>query len=98
MYGSNRGHDSIAIFEIDETTGEVTSVGQESARGEWPRNVPLDSTGELLFVENQVTDDILAFRIDEHTGELTVTDDTLSVPESVCMRFLPSDPDETYEL
>ncbi|WP_254280600.1 lactonase family protein [Haloarcula marina] len=91
VYGSNRGHNSIAIFEIDETTGQITSVGHESTRGEWPRNFAIDPTGQLLFAENQETNTIVAFHIDKEKGTLSHTGDVLSVPEPVCMQILQAD-------
>lgn len=90
VFCSNRGHDSIAVFEIDARTGATTVQNHESTRGEWPRNFALDATGQLLFVENRDTDEIVAFRFDERTGGLDATGDTVDVPDPVCMQFLPS--------
>ena len=52
LYGSNRGHDSIAIFAIDPTTGKLTAVGFEPTQGKNPRNFAIDPTGALLLAEN----------------------------------------------
>ena len=52
LYGSNRGHDSIAIFAIDPTSGKLTLVGIEPTQGKNPRNFAIDPTGALLFAEN----------------------------------------------
>jgi hypothetical protein len=32
LYGSNRGHDSIAIFSIDPKTGELTAAGHQASQ------------------------------------------------------------------
>ncbi|MGH9801545.1 MAG: lactonase family protein, partial [Blastocatellia bacterium] len=58
LYGSNRGHNSIVIFSIDEGTGKLTLVGHESTRGNWPRNFGIDPTGQFLLVGNQNSNSI----------------------------------------
>ena len=53
VYGSNRGHDSIAIFAVDPATGKLTAAGHQSTLGKNPRNFALDPTGHYLLAENQ---------------------------------------------
>ncbi|HEV7223098.1 MAG TPA: lactonase family protein, partial [Pirellulales bacterium] len=45
LYGSNRGHDSIAIFAIDADSGRLTTVGNQSTEGKTPRNFGIDPSG-----------------------------------------------------
>jgi 6-phosphogluconolactonase len=90
LYGSNRGHHSIAMFTIDQNTGRLTAVGHESTRGETPRNFAIDPTGTYLFAENQGTDTIVVFRIDPETGRLSATDTVIDVPSPVCLRMMPT--------
>jgi 6-phosphogluconolactonase len=90
LYGSNRGHHSIAIFTIDQSTGRLTAVGHESTRGETPRNFVIDPSGTWLFAENQGTDTIVVFRIDPETGGLSATDMVIDVPSPVCVRMMPT--------
>ena len=71
VYGSNRGHDSIVIFAVDENTGQLSLVGHESTQGEIPRNFAIDPTGSLLLAANQSSSTIVTFRIDSETGELS---------------------------
>lgn len=87
LYGSNRGHDSIAIFSINATTGKLTVVGHESTQGKTPRNFALDPTGSFLYAANQNSDSIVIFRVDKKTGKLTATGQKLSVPAPVCVLF-----------
>jgi len=87
LYGSNRGHDSIAIFSINATTGKLTVVGHESTQGKTPRNFTLDPTGSFLYAANQNSDSIVIFRVDKKTGKLTPTGQKLSVPAPVCVVF-----------
>ena len=87
VYGSNRGHDSIAIFAIDQSNGLLTAVGHASTQGKVPRNFAIDPTGTFLLAANQNTDNVVVFRIDQHTGALTPTGHTLDVPTPVCLKF-----------
>jgi 6-phosphogluconolactonase len=88
LYGSNRGHDSIAIFAIDAGTGELSPVGWESTRGNWPRSFVIDSSGTFLVVTNQHSDAVVTFWIDPATGRLTPTGHTFAVPAPGCVKTL----------
>ena len=88
VYGSNRGHDSIAMFTVDPATGLLTAQGQEPTRGKAPRNFVVDPTGRWLLAENQGSDTIYVFAIDQATGRLKETGSPLSVPTPVCVRFV----------
>lgn len=85
LYGSNRGHDSIAIFDVDEDGG-LAAKGHESTRGEWPRHFAIDPTGEWLFAENMRSDAVVTFGV-EPDGTLAHADRETTVPQPVCMRF-----------
>ncbi len=87
VYGSNRGHDSIAIFTADETTGELAAVGHEATGGKVPRNFAIDPSGNFLLAANQNSDNVVVFRIDRATGQLTPTGHELTVPTPVCLKF-----------
>lgn len=87
LYGSNRGHDSIAVFTIDESTGKLTPAGHVSTQGKTPRNFGIDPTGTFLIAANQATDNLVVFRIDPKTGGLTPTGNTASVGSPVCVKF-----------
>lgn len=87
LYGSNRGHDSIAIFAISPANGELTPVGWEPTRGMTPRFFGLDPTGTHLYAANQRTDTIVIFRVDEKTGRLTATGEVLETPSPCTIVF-----------
>jgi len=89
LYGSNRGHDSIVIYQINEETGKLSCIGHESTRGNFPRNFAIDPSGKFLLVANQNTDNIVWFRIDQQTGLLEPTGRETKVPTPVCIKFLP---------
>ena len=86
VYGSNRGHDSIAIFEVDRESGRLRSVGHEPTRGHWPRNFALDPSGRFLCAENRRSDSMVVFEVDEGTGRLTATGQRVSLPEPLCLQ------------
>lgn len=88
VYGSNRGHDSIVIYEIDQATGKLTYVGHESTQGEVPRGFAIDPTGRFLLAANQKTGNIFSFRIDQQTGKLTPTGHMAEVSMPVCLKML----------
>jgi len=87
VYGSNRGHDSIAIFTVDPVTGKLEAAGHESTGGKVPRGFALDPSGSFLLAANQNSDSVVVFRINQATGQLTPTGYELSVPTPVCLKF-----------
>ena len=87
VYASNRGHHSIAVFEIDSETGQIESRGQVSTRGEWPRNFAFDPSGRFLLAANQNSDNISVFRIDQNSGALEPTGTDLAIDAPVCLLF-----------
>jgi len=89
VYGSNRGHDSIAIYQIDQRTGKLTCIGHELTQGKEPRNFAIDPTGKFLLAANQHSDSIVTFRINSRTGKLESTGHIAQVPTPVCLKFLP---------
>ena len=88
VYGSNRGHDSVAIFAVDESSGHLTPVDIHSTGGQTPRNIALSPDGNYLLAENQSSDTIVSFAIDRETGKLTETGHVVEVPMPVCLKFL----------
>jgi 6-phosphogluconolactonase len=87
LYCSNRGHDSIAVFNIDQRNGKLTFVTHESTRGNAPRNFVIDPTGAFLLAANQKSDNIVVFRRDLKTGRLSATGQVAQVPSPVCLKF-----------
>jgi 6-phosphogluconolactonase len=91
LYGSNRGHDSIAVFAIDARTGTLTPSEHVLTQGRTPRNFAIDPTGSYLFAANQDSNNIVVFGIDSQTGHLTPTGQVLEAPSPVCVTFVPAD-------
>lgn len=88
VYGSNRGDDSIAVFEVN-SEGKLKWVERVSTQGKTPRNFNLDPSGRFLWAANQGSDSIVLFQVDAKTGRLTPTGKTLSVGSPVCVVFTP---------
>jgi 6-phosphogluconolactonase len=87
LYGSNRGHDSIAVFRIGKD-GKLTMVENTPTQGKTPRNFKIDPTGAYLFAANQDSGNIVQFRIDPKSGRLKPTGKTLEVSKPVCVQFV----------
>ena len=88
LYGSNRGHNSIAMFRINEKSGKLTALGHESTRGSTPRNFGIDPTGQFLLAANQQSDNVAVFRIDQDTGKLKFTGNEIKLSKPVCVRMI----------
>jgi len=88
LYGSNRGHDSIVVYKIDQSTGRLSCIGHESTRGNTPRNFAIDPAGNFLLAANQDSDTIVTFRIDPQSGELLPTGHVTEVPTPVCVKII----------
>jgi len=70
LYNTNRGHNSVTMYEIDQETGELDVIGWVSTQGEWPRGMNIDPSGTFLYAANQNTDSIAVFRIQSSNGKL----------------------------
>ena len=88
LYGSNRGHNSIAMFRINEKKGILTSIGHEPIRGEIPRNFGIDPTGQFLLAAGQRSNNVNVFRINLDTGRLKFTGHSVKVSQPVCVRMI----------
>jgi 6-phosphogluconolactonase len=71
LYVSNRGQDSVVMFQITAGTGRLTYAGHTPTGGRRPRFFTLDPMAERLYAANQDSDDITGFRIDKATGALS---------------------------
>lgn len=86
LYGSNRGHNSIAVFSIGKD-GKLARVENAPTQGEIPRNFAIDPSGKWLFAANQNSDNVVIFSIDQGSGKLSPTGQQLKVDSPVCVRF-----------
>lgn len=87
VYGSNRGHDSIAVSAFDPSTRDLDIVEIVPTGGKEPRNFILDPSGNWLLAANQMSDSITVFRRDTETGKLSATDHRIDSPTPVALLF-----------
>ncbi|HTL28560.1 MAG TPA: lactonase family protein [Tepidisphaeraceae bacterium] len=88
LYGTNRGHNSLAAFSIDPKSGALSSLSTTPCGGDFPRNMTIDPTGNYLLVSNERSGNLVAFRIDQQTGALTQLSDTPIGGTLACVRIL----------
>jgi 6-phosphogluconolactonase len=89
LYGSNRGHDSTAIYTIDEKTGELAATGHQATGGKSPRNFAIDPSGAWMIAGNQSSDNVALFAIDRERGALAPTGQVFEVPAAICFKMVP---------
>ena len=88
LYGSNRGHDSIAVYAIDPAKGILTQIEDVPTLGKEPRNFALDPTGGYLFAANQNSNTVVVFRVNPSNGRLTPTGEKVEMMSPVCVTFV----------
>jgi 6-phosphogluconolactonase len=88
LYGSNRGHDSIVVYSIDQTTGKLSLVEHISTQGKVPRNFAIAPGGRWLLAANQNSDSVVSFAIDPKSGKLSPSGHSVEIPVPVCVAFL----------
>jgi 6-phosphogluconolactonase len=87
VYGSNRGHDSIVVFAVDQKAGTLAPLGWHSTLGRTPRYFGIDPTGTELYAANQNSDNVVIFRVKESTGRLTATGEVVNVKSPTTIVF-----------
>ena len=86
LYGSNRGHDSIVAYDINED-GTLKLIGHYPTKGVFPRNFSIDPSGKYLYIANQNSDNIVQYNIDENSGTLTFSENVVAVKTPVCITW-----------
>ena len=87
LFGSNRGHDSIAVFAVDQKGGRLRHVGFIETQGRTPRGFAIDPSGTYLLAANQDSHSVVSFKIDKERGMVTPTGHTVHIPSPVCLKF-----------
>jgi 6-phosphogluconolactonase len=88
LYGSNRGHNSIAVFSIDKQSSLIDFKGVVSVEGNWPRNFTLSPDGKFMLVANQKSGNITVFKMNKETGFPEYIRKEIMLPAPVCLEFL----------
>ena len=84
LYGTNRGHDSIAAYALDDD-GRLTLRGIHASRGKGPQNLAIAPGGKLLLCANMPGKNVVLFRIDQVSGKLTSIGQPLTMPSPSCI-------------
>jgi 6-phosphogluconolactonase len=87
VYGSNRGHNSIVAFEVNDE-GKLKLIGHQGEGIKTPRNFNIDPTGQWLLVGNQSGGSVSVFKINQATGALEKTDNSATLGSPVCIKFV----------
>jgi 6-phosphogluconolactonase len=87
LYASTRGHDSIAMYRIDEASGRLTFLGVEPTQAKTPRHFAIAPGGKFLLAAGQSSHNVTVFAIDDETGKLTFTGHSVDVPSPACILF-----------
>jgi 6-phosphogluconolactonase len=88
LYGTNRGHDSIAVYAVGDA-GRLTLIAIEPSLGEGPQNLAITPGGELLLCANMPGNNVAVFRIDPERGRLTSVGEPVAMPKPSCIMLLP---------
>jgi 6-phosphogluconolactonase len=89
VYGSNRGHDSLAVFSVEASTGKLTAKGHAPVGGKNPRHFTIDPTGRYVLVGHQASGTIGVLRIDPATGMPSLAVTLVKVDKPVCLLPVP---------
>jgi 6-phosphogluconolactonase len=89
LYASNRdASNTLAIFKINQQTGNLTLIGHQSVLGKTPRNFNFDPSGKFLLVADQNSDEIVIFSVNKDTGLLKDTGKRIDVGRPVCIKWI----------
>lgn len=88
LYGSNRGHDSIVSYRVNEVTGRLEYIGWTSSGGEHPRHFCVGPAGHFLIVANRDSDNVVMFKRDLQTGKLTATGQEFALAKCICVKMV----------
>jgi 6-phosphogluconolactonase len=88
VYATNRGHNSIAVFSVNQESGVLAFIEHTSTEGDWPRDFMFDPTERFLVASNQESGNLVLFSREDTTGKLTLLQSDVSVPYPVCIKFL----------
>jgi 6-phosphogluconolactonase len=87
LYGSNRGHDSIVVYTIDQANGQLSPIEYVSTQGGHPRNFALSPDNRFVLVANRDANNVVTLARDAETGRLTPAGTELHVSKPVCVKF-----------
>ena len=90
LYGSNRGHDSLAVFQVDAASGRLTAAGHVPIGGSWPRHFKIEASGRVLIAAHQRGGTVGFFRLDPKTGEPSPLGAAVAIDRPACVLPVPA--------
>jgi 6-phosphogluconolactonase len=87
VYGSNRGDNSIVVYQRDPASGILTFLQRVPCGGKIPRHFKIDPSGKWLLCAHQDTNTISVLPLDPETGLLGKPAQTVSSPSPICILF-----------
>ncbi|MGB7327961.1 MAG: lactonase family protein [Rubripirellula sp.] len=87
VFAANRGHDTVTVFRVNQSSGQLSVIEVENARAVTPRNINLDPTGNWLLAAGQDSHTLASFNVDGSTGELTYNQSVVFAPSAICVLF-----------
>ncbi len=87
LYGTNRGHDSIAAFRIADD-GQLSLIEISPSLGKGPQNLAITADGSLLICANMAGSNVATFRINQDNGTLQSAGSPIDIPSPSCIRIL----------
>lgn len=87
VLASNRGHDSIAAFRIDQETGKLWRVAISRLNGVFPRDFAFSPDGRFIVVGHKLSHEVAVYAFDPASGELKQTANTIAMPKPLCFLF-----------
>ena len=89
VYSSNRGHDTVSVYQANQKTGKLNVVQVQPIRGAFPRNINLTPAADWLLAAGADSNTIAAHRINQETGKLTYQrGSVINVPSPICILFV----------
>ena len=89
VYASNRGHNSVVLFNVDDEKGTLAYVEEQGTGGFTPRHFGIEPSAQHLAIANQDSNTVLVARIDAGNGRLKPSGVFANAPSPVCVKFLP---------
>jgi 6-phosphogluconolactonase len=89
LYVSNRGPNSIAVFDVSKATGQLSLKATVSTGGNWPRDFKLDPSGRFMLVGNNRSGDVKVFGLDAATGLPVATGVQVPLNQVSSIVFVP---------
>lgn len=88
LYGTNRGHDSIAAYRIGDD-GRLSLIAIEPSRGKGPQNLAITPDGAWLLCANMPGNNVAVFQIDARTGKLKAVGEPVTQTSPSCIMLVP---------